>query len=185
MSYESLINKIDPSLFTTLGFLLFTVPFIVITFDVYYPFYFDKSDLILYCYIFGYSFGMAVINELLHGIIFKGRSVIELENAKQKNLIIISLKYYHQIIALISVWLLMTIASKFFSIFPEYLFWVTFSVVLGGYKHIFKELTVKELRKRQRRKNRADQAKKKMDKTWADFNKSFQNTGTNKPKKND
>lgn len=163
MSYESLVNKINPSLFTVLGFLIFTAPFIVITFDVFYPFYFDKSDLILYSYILGYCAGMTVINELLHVVVFQGRTIVMIPDPKERGLVIIALKYYHGIIALITSWLIMTICSLIFDNCPEYLFWLLFSIVLAVYKYLFKELTVNELKKRRKRNKNMQDAKLKVD----------------------
>lgn len=171
--HEEALKLLNPSLVTVIGFLAFQAPFVVITFDVFYPFYYDKPDMVLYCYILAYGAGMVVINEILHDIIFKGRTLAIAENTKDLRLIILLYKYFHGILALLIVWLIMTTTNLFIENYPEFLFWITYIMVIAVSKYLFKEITLKELKKRKEKEIAKEKLNKAMNEAAETFKDLF------------
>ena len=130
---KQILKYVHPIIYAAVGLMIFHIPFVIITLDVFYPFYFDKIDLVLYSYVLAYCAGIILISDLVHEPIYKGRTL-----AKDR-FGLFTLYYFLNIASLMLTWLTMTISSYFFENYPEFLFWITYTAITLIIKHFGKE----------------------------------------------
>lgn len=118
------LNSIHLTVKNTLGIIITYIPFLILTFYNYMPYYFEVSEIVFYSLIATYAFWIYVISTFAHSAMFDKKTIFP-----DSNLDKFFIQSLHIVMSICLTWLFLYISSIFgenmFNI--EILFWIFFS----------------------------------------------------------